>query len=85
MKFTSIFFTASVSIFAIHRKYAQKASEKYEVYFNIFHSERPYIRDLSQIYAKASEKYEVCINIFHNERQYIRDLSQICPKSERNI
>ena len=40
----------------------EKASEKYQVYLNIFHSERKYLRE-SQRYEKASEKYQVYLNI----------------------
>ncbi len=39
MKFTSIFFTASAVYIGVLSQIYKQTSEKYEVYFNIFHSE----------------------------------------------
>ncbi len=41
MKFTSIFFTASAHYIGGLPQISPLASEKYEVYFDIFHSECP--------------------------------------------
>ena len=36
----------------------EQASEKYQVYLNIFHSERKYIRGLPQRYIKKERVYQ---------------------------
>ena len=50
MKFTSIFYAASAKYIRAAAQIQQQASEKYEVYFNIFCSERKvYSRDSANI------------------------------------
>ena len=60
MKFTSIFFTASISIFAIHRKYTQKQARNMKfasIFFttsvSIFAIYRKYAQKVSGIYGIA--------------------------------
>ena len=53
MKFASIFFTASAQYLRVQPQRYKETSEKYEVYFNIFHSECAII---FEIYLKDTKK-----------------------------
>ena len=78
MKFTSIFFTASAYHLGVADSKVAITSEKYEVYFDIFHSEclSPWSRRLKGSNNECSQtsmiqKYEVYFDIFHLMSRWI--------------
>ena len=81
MKFTSIFFKTNESILEIHLKDTNKRAKTYQVYLNIFHSERKYLNDfVVKIHKIAQQKCRNQRKMYFNNKTRLRSVQSRCRR-----